>query len=99
MGEPCGIPPMPTLTWMERGLDGRGTEGTIEGNKLTGNDGKVYTITLRGGRSFSFDRDGKTYHAERVNDKLVWSDGDEWIRRPGGLELLDMRRYMCCSSP
>lgn len=68
-------------------LDGRwvhqskpGVVEIVKGGTLFGIDGAVKTITAMGNGTFSMVLHGNAFQARLVGDKLLWNDGDTWLR-------------------
>ncbi|CAK0909658.1 unnamed protein product, partial [Prorocentrum cordatum] len=87
-GLPPYTPPLSASAEGERPFDGFWTHASdpggrievIEGGTLHWQEGEQCTISPKGPASFEIELEGVTHTAELRGGRLVWEDGDTWVR-------------------
>ena len=63
-------------------IDDDGTVLLVRGSQIFGPGGGAVTLNIKSETACSFDMAGETYDGALVDERLTWSDGCVWIRKP-----------------
>merc|ERR1719282_1409900 len=70
----------------------------IEGCTIRSHDGTLTKFKTKGPGVFSIKFQGRKLHAQLVGDKLLWDDGETWIRMPEGIHEVGTEQDLTMSN-